>query len=223
MYERLQCVNSDHVPLVVHHITNTIISVLKPINLQEVWIVIEGIALAVVSVVVNAFWIMIPAYIPNSAAALIKGTFPMDFGKSLADGKRVIGDGKTFRGFFGGVICGILAGCIQIWAYNQYHLEFLPQHTLLSITLLSVGSMVGDVVASFLKRRRGMNRGEEWAFVDQYDFLIGAFILLIIFDWSWVHENIPVAVLIAIIIMTPLLHRAVNMIGYKLGFKDVPW
>ncbi|MCL2460797.1 MAG: CDP-archaeol synthase [Euryarchaeota archaeon] len=23
--------------------------------------------------------------------------------------------------------------------------------------------------------------------------------------------------------MTPLLHRAINMIGYKLGFKDVPW
>jgi len=191
--------------------------------LQEGRIVIEGIILAVMSAIINALWIMIPAYIPNSAAAVIKGKFPMDFGKTMADGRRVIGDGKTFRGFFGGVICGILVGCIQIWAYHQYHLDFLPQHTLLSVTLLSVGSMMGDVAASFLKRRRGIQRGEKWPFVDQYDFLIGAFILLIVLNWSWVHETITALTFIVIIIMTPLLHRAINMIGYKLGFKDVPW
>jgi CDP-2,3-bis-(O-geranylgeranyl)-sn-glycerol synthase len=191
--------------------------------LQEGRIIIEGIMLAVMSAIINAFWIMIPAYIPNSAAAVIKGRLPMDFGKTMADGRRVIGDGKTFRGFFGGIFCGILAGCVQIWACHQHHLDFLPQHTLLSVTLLSVGSMMGDVAASFLKRRRGRQRGEKWPFVDQYDFLIGAFILLIVCNWSWVHETIATLTFIVIIIMTPLLHRAINMIGYKLGFKDVPW
>ena len=191
--------------------------------MQEGRIVIEGIILASMSAIINALWIMIPAYIPNSAAAVIKGKFPMDFGKTMADGRRVIGDGKTFRGFFGGVLCGIVAGCIQIWVCHQYHLDFLPQHTLLSVTLLSVGSLMGDVAASFLKRRRGIERGEKWAFVDQYDFLFGAFILLIVLNWSWVHETITALTFIVIIIMTPLLHRAINMIGYKLGFKDVPW
>jgi CDP-2,3-bis-(O-geranylgeranyl)-sn-glycerol synthase len=166
---------------------------------------------------------MIPAYIPNSAAALIKGTFPMDFGRTMADGRRIFGDGKTFRGFFGGIICGVVFGCLQILAYQQFNLNFLPHHTLLSVTLLSIGALTGDVVASFLKRRLGMKPGEKWQFVDQYDFLFGAFILLAILDWSWVHENVTITTFIIIIIMTPLLHRAVNMIGYKLGFKDVPW
>jgi len=191
--------------------------------LQEGRNVIEGIICAIIGAVISAFWIMLPAYIPNSAAAVIKGKLPMDLGKTMADGRRLIGDGKTFRGFFGGTLCGIVLGCIQIWAYHQYHLDFLPQHTLLSVTLLSTGSMAGDVAASFLKRRRGLPRGEAWPFIDQYDFLIGAFILLIVFDWSWVHETITVLTFIVIIIMTPLLHRAINMIGYKLGFKDVPW
>jgi len=174
-------------------------------------------------VVVYALWIMIPAYIPNSAAALIKGTLPIDFGRTMADGRRILGDGKTWRGFFGGTICGIACGCIQIWAYQQYHLTSLPHHTFLSVALLSVGSLTGDVVASFFKRRLGKERGEKWPFGDQYDFLFGAFILLVLLDWSWVQENITITTLVAIIIMTPLLHRAVNMIGYKLGFKKDPW
>jgi len=147
----------------------------------------------------------------------------MDFGRSMTDGRRIFGDGKTFRGFFGGILCGIVCGCIQILACQQYHLDFLPQHTLLSVTLLSVGSLTGDVGASFFKRRLGKKRGEQWAFVDQYDFLFGSLIVLVIFDWSWVQENITVAALIAIFIMTPLLHIAVNKIGYKLRVKKVPW
>jgi len=191
--------------------------------LQEGRLVTEGIILTIIGAIVNAFWIMLPAYLPNSAAAVIKGNLPMDFGKTMADGRRAVGDGKTFRGFFGGVFCGILLGYMQIWAYHQYQLDFLPQHTLLSVALLSIGSMVGDLAASFLKRRRGLQRGEKWPFMDQYDFLIGALILLIVFDWAWAHETITALTFIVIIIMTPLLHRAINMIGYKLGFKDVPW
>ena len=191
--------------------------------MQEGRLVTEGIILTIIGAIVNAFWIMLPAYLPNSAAAVIKGNLPMDFGKTMADGRRAVGDGKTFRGFFGGVFCGILLGYMQIWAYHQYQLDFLPQHTLLSVALLSIGSMVGDLAASFLKRRRGLQRGEKWPFMDQYDFLIGALILLIVFDWAWAHETITALTFIVIIIMTPLLHRAINMIGYKLGFKDVPW
>jgi len=28
---------------------------------------------------------------------------------------------------------------------------------------------------------------------------------------------------IVILVLTPLLHRTVNIIGYKLGLKKVPW
>jgi CDP-2,3-bis-(O-geranylgeranyl)-sn-glycerol synthase len=166
---------------------------------------------------------MLPAYLPNSAAAAIKGNLPIDFGKTTSTGTRILGEGKTFRGFFGGIICGILVGCVEIWICNAFNLTFLPQHSLLSVTVLATGSMLGDLGASFFKRRLHMERGQKWLLVDQYDFLIGAFLFLIIADWSWMIKNITIPTCIVIIIMTPLLHRAVNMIGYKLGFKDVPW
>ncbi|MBS1193737.1 MAG: hypothetical protein H6R28_137, partial [Methanomicrobiales archaeon] len=30
-------------------------------------------------------------------------------------------------------------------------------------------------------------------------------------------------VLFWILVLTPLLHRAANLVGYSLGLKDVPW
>ena len=53
-----------------------------------------------------ALWAMLPAYVPNSAAAVFGGGTPIDFGKTCGDGRRIFGDGKTHRGFFGGVLCG---------------------------------------------------------------------------------------------------------------------
>ncbi|HQL60331.1 MAG TPA: CDP-archaeol synthase, partial [Methanoculleus sp.] len=44
---------------------------------------------------------MLPAYVPNSAAALFGGGTPIDSGRTFGDGRRIFGDGKTYRGFFG--------------------------------------------------------------------------------------------------------------------------
>jgi len=62
----------------------------------------------------------------NSAAAALGGGTPIDFGKVCSDGRRVFGDGKTYRGFFGGVLCGILAGLVEIWAWSSFNLTALP-------------------------------------------------------------------------------------------------
>ncbi len=47
--------------------------------------------------IVIAFWAMLPAYVPNNAAVLAGGGRPIDGGRTW-DGKRVLGDGKTWRG-----------------------------------------------------------------------------------------------------------------------------
>ena len=93
-----------------------------------------------------AFWIMVPAYVPNSAAALLGGGTPIDFGRTCSDGKRVFGDGKTYRGFFGGVLCGVLVGLVQIWIWSSFGLTALPHHTLLSVMLLAAGEGAGRVL-----------------------------------------------------------------------------
>ncbi len=170
-----------------------------------------------------ALWIMIPAYVPNSAAAVLGGGAPIDFGKTFRDGRRIFGDGKTYRGFFGGILCGILVGLVQIWVSSSFGLTGLPQHTLLSVTLLATGALSGDLIKSFLKRRLGKGRGESWFLADQYDLVVGAFVLLLLFNPGWLFENITLPIAIGVIILTPLLHRIVNIIGYYIGVKEVPW
>jgi len=167
-----------------------------------------------------ALWVMVPAYVPNSAAALFGGGTPIDLGKSFSDGRRIFGDGKTFRGFFGGVFCGIIAGLILILTENMagWHI-----HTYLSVVLLATGALLGDLVKSFIKRRLNKKRGEKWLVADQYDLVFGAFVMLLLFDPAWLSDTINYMVLIWIIIVTPLLHRGANIIGYLIGVKDVPW
>jgi CDP-2,3-bis-(O-geranylgeranyl)-sn-glycerol synthase len=172
---------------------------------------------------ISAFWVMLPAYLPNPVAALCGGGLPVDLGRNYSDGKRIFGDGKTYRGLFAGILAGILIGFIQIWAQNQYGWTFLPQLTILSITLLAIGALLGDLVKSFFKRRFGKERGAKWPVADQYDLVAGAFVLLLIFNTQWLFATITLPVLIAILILTPVLHRAMNILGYMVKVKEVPW
>jgi Putative integral membrane protein DUF46. len=79
------------------------------------------------------------------------------------------------------------------------------------------------MVKSFLKRRVGKERGAKWPIADQYDLVAGAFLLLAVFDLPWLLAEITLPRLIVILILTPILHRLVNLVGYAARLKDVPW
>jgi len=166
---------------------------------------------------------MLPAYVPNSAAAAVGGGTPIDGGRYWSDGRRLLGDGKTIRGFIGGVLCGCLVGGIQLFAQSYPPLSVLPQLNPWVIVLLATGALAGDMIKSFFKRRVGIGRGGKWPVIDQYDFVIGAFIFLIIGSPSFAGAYLTLPVIITILIITPILHRVVNIIGYKIGVKEVPW
>ncbi len=166
---------------------------------------------------------MLPAYVPNSAAAFFGGGSPIDGGRTYRDGRRIFGDGKTWRGLAAGIAIGIVVGLIQIWGRVAAGLTMLPELTVLVVVLLSVGALLGDLVKSFVKRRLGKDRGAPWLIADQYDFVAGAFILLLLFQYGWVVTTITPLILFWIIVITPLLHRLVNILGYMMGVKDVPW
>ena len=171
----------------------------------------------------SAVWIMLPAYIPNPTAALLGGGTPIDFGRNYSDGQRIFGDGKTFRGLFFGVLAGIITGILLIWLSSTFSLTFLPQHTLTSVSLLALGALLGDLGKSFIKRRMGKVRGEKWPVADQLDLVVGAFILMLIIDPAWLFAYVTLPILIIIVILTIILHRVVNIIGYVMGVKEVPW
>jgi CDP-2,3-bis-(O-geranylgeranyl)-sn-glycerol synthase len=169
------------------------------------------------------FWIMLPAYLPNPAAVVGGGGTPIDLGRCSSDGRRILGDGKTFRGFFTGVASGVGIGVVQILIQQEFPTLPVPAHTYLSIFLLAVGALSGDVVKSFFKRRVGKERGAKWPIADQYDLVAGALLFLAIFDLPWFLAEITPLRFLIILILTPILHRLVNIVGYATRLKDVPW
>ncbi|MBR2092920.1 MAG: CDP-archaeol synthase, partial [Candidatus Methanomethylophilaceae archaeon] len=66
-------------------------------------------AVEILTIMITGLWLFLPAMLPNSAAVLFGGGTKMDFGKSWK-GKRIFGDGKSWRGFFGGAFSGIALG-----------------------------------------------------------------------------------------------------------------
>lgn len=176
-------------------------------------------------------WLFLPAMIPNSAAVVFGGGTPVDFGKTWK-GKRILGDGKTWRGFFGGGFSGVLLGLILIGISHFFdpgnYWGFGPFWSNVGILLcLSFGSLLGDMMGSFIKRRLDIGRGQKAPILDQFDFVIGAFLVTALFYPHWIYDNFiegwHIAALVFVLIMTLVLHRAVNIIGYKAGLKNEPW
>ncbi len=179
---------------------------------------------------IAALWIMLPAYVPNSAAVIFKGKTPIDFGKNFVDGRRILGKGKTWRGFFGGALTGMLVGLIQnflsIYLPQDYFPPFSPNFyiALGILASLSFGAMIGDSFGSFIKRRLGIGSGGRAFLLDQLTFVFIAWLFLWVFYpsfFNFAFGNVPAVV--TILIITPLIHRGVNIIAYKMGKKPVPW
>jgi len=176
--------------------------------------------LEIIALISKAVWLMLPAYIANPTAVVFGGGTPVDFGKNWKDGRRILGDGKTFRGLVGGTACGIVVGIMQMNVPSQWS---LGSFTLTTIITLSFGALLGDMVKSFFKRRSGFERGAKLPLVDQLDFVAGAWILTYLFDPVWFSDNFTFWIIITVLILTPLLHRLTNIIGYYIKLKKEPW
>lgn len=178
----------------------------------------------VVETVIVAIWVMLPAYIPNNVAVLAGGGRPIDGGRTLEDGKRILGDGKTWRG----TAVGTAAGIVVALGLNQIHpfvsgVVFVDPFPITAAVSLSFGAMLGDIFASFLKRRTGRQRGAAFPGVDQLDFVIVSLVLTVIVATGWFLETFSLAVLVAVFVLTPVLHVSTNMIAYAVGLKDEPY
>ncbi|MDI6888132.1 MAG: CDP-2,3-bis-(O-geranylgeranyl)-sn-glycerol synthase [Methanocellales archaeon] len=176
--------------------------------------------LTLLEIITTAIWLMLPAYVPNTCAALVGGGTAIDFGKTFRDGRRILGDGKTYRGFVLGVLTGVVVGIGQNLVAPD--IEY-PVFATSALIFLPLGAMIGDLVKSFLKRRAGFEQGAPLPLIDQLDLVLGAWAFTYVFSHEWFVTNFTLWVMILVIIITPVLHIIVNIIGYKLGKKDVPW
>ena len=178
-------------------------------------------------------WIMMPAYLANTIAVLTGGKYPIDQGRIHSDGNRILGDGKTWSGLVGGTLGGVFIGFLQVnlgeglieALSGSQDVDFWGENSIIVFFLLSFGALFGDMTASFIKRRSQLKRGDKSSLLDMFDFIGMALLLSFIFanEWlmSWILDGyVP---LLTLLIATPILHRGVNIIGFKIGIKNEPW
>ncbi|WP_135663838.1 CDP-2,3-bis-(O-geranylgeranyl)-sn-glycerol synthase [Halorhabdus rudnickae] len=177
------------------------------------------------AVIATALWAMLPAYVPNNAAVLAGGGRPIDGGRSWG-GRRVLGDGKTWRGTAAGTGAGtVLALALDALAPAASDALGmpLPGFPLSAAVALALGAMLGDVAASFIKRRLDRDRGAPVPGLDQLDFVVGALVAAALATPGWFADTFTFPVIAVVIVATPLLHVGTNAIAYGLGLKDEPY
>ncbi|MBN2065815.1 MAG: CDP-2,3-bis-(O-geranylgeranyl)-sn-glycerol synthase [Candidatus Thermoplasmatota archaeon] len=192
-------------------------------------------------IIIQAFWLIIPAYIANASALLVGGGTPIDFGKTYKDGKRILGDGKTWRGLFVGTFVGVTAGFgLSVAAKYATLYEFpinLSDFTGFPMMIplifsICFGALLGDIVESFFKRRVGKDRGEDWIPFDQLDFIVGVLVATFIMSlllhisglltYNWFFTYFTSYHILVLLIATPFIHLFSNFVHRKTRQKTLP-
>lgn len=176
-----------------------------------------------------AVWIGLPAWIANATPVLGGGGKSIDGGRYFRDGKRLLGNGKTVRGFIVGLVFGTLTGLAQFLAAPYLrpllamfvtitpHMDYALFMQVPVAVLMSFGALTGDLVGSFIKRRVGVESGDPSPVMDQLGFIIMALIFA-------APVFVPSAIFVTILIITTfIIHWFSNVLGYFLGLKNHPW
>ena len=192
-------------------------------------------------IVAQAFWLILPAYIANASAKLFGGGTPIDFGKKCKDGKRILGDGKTWRGLIIGTLIGMIGGFgLSIGAFyiNQVAPSYITVSNFLEFPLMipiifsiCFGALIGDIIESYFKRRVGRDRGQDWIPFDQLDFILGVLFfsflmagllhLLGLTGNNWFFDNFGAWHVLILLIFTPFFHLLSNFIHKKIEAKKL--
>lgn len=195
----------------------------------------------------NTFAMMWGKWLPKTGY----GPWPIDGGKVWKDGERLLGDGKTWNGLIGGsMTSGLMCMLISIsmgtpepytninttifvhpltgYEDTWWNLGSVAGSAFLLGTMLGMFCLLGDMTGSFIKRRRGLKRegnvSSKAPLLDTLPFAILLFILgQLLLGSAFLSSTALIPSMIALIIATPILHRSFNLIGYAIGWKDVPY
>lgn len=209
------------------------------LSLMVLWLYLPGF-------LANTFAMMWGKWLPKTGY----GPWPIDGGRNWKDGNRILGDGKTWNGLIGGsltsgLLCMTIAlamgdvpsdnSATEIFAHplTGYEGEWFdlgsPAASAFMLgTFLGFACLIGDSSGSFVKRRRGLKRegdvSSKAPLLDTLPFALTVFAFGYLFlGDALLSQDITLIPMVVLIIITPILHRTFNIIGYKLGWKDVPY
>jgi len=173
---------------------------------------------------VEAIWIILPAYAANGLAPVFRGKHAIDGGKMIKK-QPILGAGKTWEGLIGGIVVAGIIGLVEQmafpflpWSLSPQPLTIVPMTLVLGLTIGS-GAMFGDLCGAFIKRRCGIDRGRPAPLLDQEDFMVGAFA----FAWLFGSVTLQSGWFVLLFVLTPVIHVIANVVGYLLKVKKEPW
>ncbi|MFX1282621.1 MAG: CDP-2,3-bis-(O-geranylgeranyl)-sn-glycerol synthase [Promethearchaeota archaeon] len=70
---------------------------------------------SLIQVILDSTIFVLPLWFGNAIPTLLGGGPPIDGGRYWRDGKRILGDGKTIRGFWTGTLLGGIIGGLIAW------------------------------------------------------------------------------------------------------------
>ncbi|MCE4628551.1 MAG: CDP-2,3-bis-(O-geranylgeranyl)-sn-glycerol synthase [Desulfurococcales archaeon] len=166
--------------------------------------------------IITLFILVLPALVSNASpvviAKLLNGRMhPIDFGRYFVDGRRILGDGKTWEGLAFGVAVGTLVGAIIGLALGD-----ISYYTLAGL-IGSFAALLGDILGSFIKRRYGIERGACVPILDQLDFYTLAVFALWLAGYP---VKCSAAVLLGFFVI--IAHVTTNYAAYRLDLKPRP-
>lgn len=149
------------------------------------------LASPIIAGILNMIWCKLNLFnIPN---------IPMDMNSNFIDGKRIFGNNKTWKGFFGyivlNIICSIIIGIIcNIFNLNDYNYFYMSTENTI-VTNIVIGLLLGlayslfELPNSFLKRRLDIEPGKTtnglkkyfFIFLDQADSIFGIVLVVCMF------------------------------------------
>ena len=137
----------------------------------------------------GVLWFFLPAGVANMAPIFAAKwnwfpalNRPLDGGLEWG-GRPLLGENKTWRGLFVGVVAGGIVGGLQyvlFMSLPMFRVISIVEYDSLWLTILlgawlGFGALLGDAAESFAKRLRGVPPGKPWRPWDQIDLVLGAF------------------------------------------------
>ncbi|PCI47799.1 MAG: CDP-diglyceride synthetase [Moraxellaceae bacterium] len=160
---------------------------------------------------------------------------PMDHGRLLKDGKRLFGENKTWKGFWGMIVLTSLSmlllqamAMVFDWANELSLFPFrswsFPVDGLLYGAVWGFAYVLAELPNSYIKRRidiaPGTNssgfKGKVFILVDQADSVIGCVLFMPLFFTPTLIDAI------AVLFLATALHLMINFLLYLVGLKSQP-
>ena len=215
--------------------------------------------MGILSLSLMVLWLYLPGFLANTFAMMWGkwlpktgyGPWPIDGGRTMKDGNRILGDGKTWNGLIGGsltsgLLCvllvslmgdvptsnniesGVFAHPLTGYEGTWFDLGSVAMSAFVVGSFLGFACLIGDSTGSFIKRRRGLKRegdvSSKAPLLDTLPFAIMVFLWGQLFlQDSLLSDTELILPMVIIVVITPILHRSFNLIGYYIGWKDVPY